>query len=140
MHGPVPAGGVHDRTLFCGGTQDVPQERWDNTSLYFKLPQGKKAIGDSAYKGIPEKVTITLDGHSRKVKGFINRAKARQENYHWRLKTYSVLRCRFRHGHGKSTAKKIDMHKMCTEAVCVIVQYDLKHHPLMQLTGKIKVE
>ena len=138
MRGPEPAGEMHDRTLFCGGTKDIPIEKWDKNSLYFMLPTGKKAIADSAYKGIPEKVTVALDGQPKEVKDFINGAKAREESYHWRLATYQVLRCRFRHGHGKSTEKKIAMHKMCTEAVCVIVQYDLKHHPLMQVTGKLK--
>ena len=82
--------------------------------------------------------TIALDGHSKKVKDFINAAKARQESYHWRLKTYTVLSGRFRHG--KSTDEKMAMHKMCTEAVCVIVKYDLMHNPLMHLMGKIKAE
>ena len=143
MHGPVKAGEMHDRTLFCGGTLDHKtmkerRDNWDNASLYFRLPAGKKAIGDSGYKGIPEKVTITLDGHSKRAKDFINRAKARQESYNWRLKTYRVLRSPFRHG--KTTAKKLAMHKMCAEAVSVMVQYDLKHNPIMQLTGKIKAE
>ena len=117
---------------------DQPKEEWDDQSLYNQLPKGKKAIGDSAYKGIPKKVTIALDGHSKKVKDFINAAKARQESYHWRLKTYTVLSGRFRHG--KSTDEKMAMHKMCTEAVCVIVKYDLMHNPLMHLMGKIKAE
>ncbi len=140
MRGPEPAGAMHDRTFFCGGTQDMPKDEWDEASLYFKLPDGKKAVADDAYKGISEKVTVSLDGHSKQVRDFINRAKARQESYHWRLASYNVLSNRFRHGHGKSAKEKLAMHKMCTEAVCVIVQYDLKYHPVMQLTGKLKVE
>ncbi|KAL7548803.1 hypothetical protein ACHAWF_012061 [Thalassiosira exigua] len=138
MHGPIPAGLKHDRTIFCGGTQKEPKTNWDRQSLYFQLPEGKKLIGDSAYSGIPEKVTVAMDSHSKKARDFINGAKARQESYFWRLKTYAVLRGRFRHG--KTTDDKLDKHQMCTEAVCVMVQYDLKHHPLMQVTGKVKVE
>ena len=138
MQGPEPAGEMHGRTMFCGGTKDQPESELDNSALYFKLPPGKKAIGDSAYKGIPEKVTVALDGQSKRVRDFINRAKARQESYHWRLKTYQVLRSPFRHG--TSTAEMMTMHKMCTEAVVVLVQFDLKYHPIMQLTGKIKVD
>ncbi|KAL7537796.1 hypothetical protein ACHAWF_011304 [Thalassiosira exigua] len=136
MNGPVPAGLVQDGTLFCGGNLNQPKQDWDKRALYFKLPPGKKAIADSAYKGIPEKVTVALDGQSKTAKDFLNAAKARQENYNWRLKTYSVLRHRFRHG--KSTEDKLEKHKMCVQAVCAIVQYDLRHNPLMQLIGKIK--
>lgn len=117
---------------------DTPKEDWDKTALYFKLPQGKKGIGDSAYKGIPEKATVALDGQSKQTKDYINGSKARQESYHWRLKTYQVLRSPFRHG--KSKNSKLRVHKICAEAICVIVQYDLKYHPLMHVTGKVKVD
>ena len=136
MRGPLPAGAMHDRTVFCGGKTDEPKSLWDKTALFWQLPKGKKAIGDSAYIGLPDKVLVSLDGHSKKVRGFINRAKARQESYHWRLKTYEVLRAAFRHG--TSTKDKILLHGSCMEAVVVIVQYDMKYHPLMQLTGKAK--
>ena len=113
-----------------------PLNRGGALSAAVKLLNGKKAIGDSAYSGLPDKVLVYLDGHSEKVRDFINCAKARQESYHWRLKTYEVLRGAFRHG--TSTKDKILLHGTCTEAVVVIVQYDLKYHPLMQLTGKAK--
>lgn len=136
LQGPIPAGAQGDRAMFCGGKLEEPRESWDKSSLYNRLPKGKKVIADGAYSLIPEKATITLNKHSRRVKKFINRAKARQESYHWRLKSYQVLGGRFRHG--RSTNDKLAMHKMCTEAVCVIVQYDLKYHPLMQMSGKVK--
>ncbi|KAL7524072.1 hypothetical protein ACHAXR_000422 [Thalassiosira sp. AJA248-18] len=87
MRGPKPAGEIHDRTFFCGGKKGTPKEEWDKRSLYFKLPPGKKAIADSAYKGMPEKVTVALDGQSKEVKNFINHAKARGEVIigDWRL-------------------------------------------------------
>ncbi|KAL7546907.1 hypothetical protein ACHAWF_014269 [Thalassiosira exigua] len=127
---------MQDRTLFCGGTLKQPKQDWDKRALYFKKPQGKKAIADGAYTEISEKVTVALDGHSKTAKNFINAVKARQESYNWRLKAYSVLRQCFRHG--KSTNDKVKKHKMCVQAVCTIVRYDMRHHPLIQLVGKIK--
>ena len=87
MRGPKLAGEMADGTMFCGGPLNEPKETWDPEALYFKLPAGKKAIGDSAYKHIPEKV-ITF-AKSDEAKKIINRAKARQESYHWRLKTFT---------------------------------------------------
>ncbi len=52
---PNPAS-THDITIFCGGTQVSQSQRnnkanWDWNALYFKIPEGKKLIGDSGYKG-----------------------------------------------------------------------------------------
>ena len=129
MRGPKPAGEMHDGTMFCGGPLNEPKETWDPEALYFKLLAGKKAIGDSAYKHIPEKV-ITF-ANSDEAKKIINRAKARQESYHWRLKNFHVLSTPFRHG--QSPEGKIELHQMCAEAVGVVVGLDLKYHPLMEL-------
>lgn len=128
MRGPFAAGEKNDKTVFCGGTKKEPKDKWDQEALYFKLPEGKKAIGDSIYEGIPEKVTCVRDGQSPIVKDFLNRALARQENYHDRLWAYGVLKQQFRHN-----VNKMAQHKMCAEAVNVIVQYDLKYHPLFDL-------
>ncbi len=38
--------------------------------MYFKIPEGKKLIGDSGYKGEPSKLSTTVDEHSDKVKEF----------------------------------------------------------------------
>jgi len=38
--------------------------------LYFKIPEGKKLIGDSGYKGEPSKISTSVDEHSDKVKEF----------------------------------------------------------------------
>ena len=80
---------------------------------------------------MPEKVTFLIDGHSEKTVKFINRAKAHHENYHHRLKEFAVLGSSFRHG--KSTETKMAMHQMCVEAICSIVQFDLQHHPLLEV-------
>ena len=128
MRGPIPAGEKDDRTLFCGGTKDVTEENWDQSSLYFKLKDGQKAIGDKIYEGIPHKVTVKRRGHPKDVIKFINRVCARQEHYHSRLWAYQVLRQDFRHN-----KDKMSQHQMCAESVSVIVQYDLKYHPLPQV-------
>lgn len=131
MEGPVPAGAKHDRTMFCGGTKEEGMHTWDRSAVYFKLNGHQKLIADSSYDGIPEKVTISRNGLSVNVRQFINRAKARGETYHSRLKQFQVLTTKFRHG--SSTENKIALHKMCAEAVSVIVQFDLKYHPLMEM-------
>lgn len=128
MRGPIPAGEKNDRTLFCGGKEEDGKENWDQSSLYFKLKDGQKAIGDSIYEGIPHKVTVKRHGHSKVARNFINRAGARQEIYHARLQAYHVLRQEFRHN-----KDKMSQHQMCAEAVSVIVQYDLKYHPLPEV-------
>ena len=132
LKGPKPAGSKHDITIFRGGTKEQGKKNWDQNSLYFKLPPGKKAVGDSGYGGEPEKITITKDQHSLGLKKFLGRAKNRQESFFLRIKAFNVLGHRFRHGN--STKSKMDLHKTCVEAVSVIVQYDLENgHPLFEM-------
>lgn len=135
LKGPFKAGEKHDRTVFCGGNKDTAASDRDKSSLFFKIPVDKKAVGDSAYEGMPEKVLVRREGHSKETTDFINAALARQENYHSRLKSYDILRCRFRHG--KSTENKMVLHKMATEMVAVIVQYDLRYRPLCETDNYI---
>jgi hypothetical protein len=132
INGPYPAGLCHDKALFCGAkSMDDPSETWNRDSLLFQIPDGKKAIADSAYEGLPEKVTVKRPGHTANVFRFLDRAQNRQESYHCRLENYSILYHRFRHG--KSTEDKMNLHKMAVDAVAVIVQYDMKYHPLFQM-------
>ncbi|KAL7499474.1 hypothetical protein ACHAWT_007755 [Skeletonema menzelii] len=129
--GPFPPGKHHDKPIFCGAeNKDTPREDWDRTALYFQLPEGKKAIADSAYEGIPEKVTVKRYGQDREVTEFIDRAQNRQESYHSRLDSYAILRHRFRHG--TSTENKMDLHNLCVEALMVVVHFDLQHRPLWE--------
>ena len=118
----------HSRT-FDGNY--FPKEEWDRSALYFQLPEGKKAIADSAYEGIPEKVTVKRDGQDRDVFDFIDRAQNRQEAYHGRLDAYAILRHRFRHG--SSTEKKMELHNLCVEALMVFLHFDLHHRPLWEI-------
>lgn len=131
MQGPYKAGSTHDKTLFCGGTKEDGMANWDRSASYFKYKNGQKTIGDSAYDGIPEVATVSRTGQSLQVRQFINRAKARGESYHSRLTNFGVLTTSFRHG--SSTENKMDLHKMCAEAISVIVQFDMKYHPLMEM-------
>ena len=138
MRGPVPAGEMHDSTMFRGGRKNDAQ--LDKSALYFKLPEGKnqviylvidlipylgkKAIADSAYDGI-DKVTISRGGHSKELKQWLGRAKNRQESLHSRLKSFNILGHRFCHGR-KGTQDKLNLHQTCVEAVSVLVQYDME--------------
>lgn len=131
IRGPFPAGATNDGTIFRGGTKDISRDEWDQSSLYFQMPSGKKAVGDSGYQGISN-VTITKRKYSRKLKQFLNRTKLRQESFHTRLKSFNILGQRFRHG--SSTKNKMETHKMCVEAICVIVQIDMENgHPLFEV-------
>jgi len=134
INGPYPAGKYHDKTLFCGAeSMDDPKDQWNRNALYFRIPDGKKAVGDSAYEGIPEKVTVKRQGHPKDIVEFLNRAQNRQETYHSRLENYTILIHRFRLG--KSSDDKMDLHRMAVEAVAVIVEYDMKYHPLFEVYG-----
>ena len=73
---------MEDGVLFRGGSTKEDPENWDKNSLYHALPLGKKAIGDSAYANMPDKVTVSLKQHSKPVRTFINKVKAREENLH----------------------------------------------------------
>lgn len=131
INGPYPAGARHDKAIFCGAeTMNDPIETWDKNALLFQIPEGKKAIGDSAYEGFPEKVTVKRPGHTVEVFTFLDRAQNRQETYHSRLENYNILVHRFRHG--RDTEEKKSLHKMAVEAVAVIVDYDMKYHPLFR--------
>ena len=44
---------------------------------------------------------------------------------------YNILKHRFHHG--TNTAEKMKLHKMAMESVAVIVQYDMKYHPLFDV-------
>jgi hypothetical protein len=86
---------------------------------------GKKVIADTIYKDPTCSIHNRLD--TPEVKRFKKRAQARHENFNGRLKIYSVLSGKFRHGHEK--------HKSVFEAVCVIItQYQLENgHPLFDV-------
>ena len=123
-NGPFPAS-FHDITIFRGGKSDEPKESWKRDSLYFKMEEfvpGKKAIGDSAYEGEPEKVFVAKEGQSKDLREFMARVKQREETLHSRLQSFNVLMNHFRHG--KSPEERMKLHDECTGAVTLTVQYD----------------
>lgn len=65
----------------------------DRNALYFMVPKGKKAIGDSGYSGIYN-VTITREGQSRELKQWLVawKSKDRQDSLHSRIKSFNILK------------------------------------------------
>ena len=82
---------MNDGILFRGGKLDEPRDTWDKNALYFQLPAKGKAIADSAYVGTPEKCTTSMDEHPPWVTHIINRALAKGENYHGRMKQFGAV-------------------------------------------------
>eukprot|EP00980_Cylindrotheca_fusiformis_P009533 scaffold2088_cov119-Cylindrotheca_fusiformis.AAC.2 len=119
VNGPFPAS-QHDITTFRGGKKGQPQ---DPEALQFKIPDGKRAIGDSGYRGEPAKISITRKDDSAQVKKFKGRVKARHETFNSRLKQFGVLKGKFRH----KLSDSLDEHRRAFEAVCVLCQYSLEN-------------
>ena len=127
VDGCVPAA-VADITLFRGGTVEDGEGNWDRGALYFHIPKGKRDIADDGLAGEPDKITIASPALPTPVKNYISDAKSRQETMHTRLKSFNILRHRFRHGSG--TEEKMALHKSVVEALCVVIQYDYENgHP-----------
>lgn len=103
--GPYPAA-THDITIFHDG-------------LMAMMPEGKRAIGDSGYRGEPDKVSITHDDDDGEVKKFKARAKSRQETFNGRINNFRVLKLPFRHDHRSR-------HQASFEACCVCIQLDIE--------------
>jgi hypothetical protein len=88
------------------------------------IPAGKKVIADKGYRGENEKISIPNSHDSLEVKDFKKRARARHETINKRLKDFKILSERYRHG--------VDTHDVAFDAVCVLVQNDLKYSPLFE--------
>jgi hypothetical protein len=126
IRGPFPAS-QHDMTTFRGGKKN---EAKDETALFFQIPDGKRAVGDSGYRGEPGKVSVTRNGDSGEVKNFKGRVKSRHETFNGRLKAFKILSTRFRHRLGPDLSE----HKAAFEAVCVACQFDLENdHGLFEV-------
>ena len=117
----------HSITVFRGGDRG-DHDNWDRSALFFQLEEGAKCVADSAYNGEPDKVVVSKKEHSPYFKKFLERAKNRQETFHWRLKAFNILGGRF--CQGTNTEEKMRLHKTAIEAVCGIIQYDYENgHP-----------
>jgi hypothetical protein len=92
--------------------------------LKSKMPPGKMAIGDRAYKDT--KCSIRNPFDSADVKKFKRRVRGRHEGFNRRIKIFKVLSETFRNN--------IDKHQCAFEAVCVIVQYEMENgYPLFEV-------
>lgn len=129
INGPEPAS-IHDLTFLRGG-QKRDRKNWKRSALYFHVPQNVKLVGDSAYEGQPDKVTVTRDAHKPATKVLFARMKSMMETCFKRLKDFNCINGPFRHGN--STADKLTKIKMVFEAAAVLVQYDCENgHPLFE--------
>jgi hypothetical protein len=118
MDGPFPASS-NDAGIFSGKERGRKKRK---EALIDKIPEGHKAIADNGYKGdFGGKLTKSSSLDSENLRRLKSRAKARQESFNARIKNFGVLHDCFRHG--------IEKHKICFEAVCVIVQYQLESGP-----------
>jgi hypothetical protein len=89
------------------------------------MPEGRREIGDSGYQGEPNKLSFHHTGHTKDMTNFINRVRARHENFNARIKNLKILSNCFR---SNDKVKR----KMAFEAVCILCQYDMENgHPLM---------
>jgi hypothetical protein len=127
--GPFPAS-KHDLTIFRGGR---PEEEKDQNALFFKIPEGKKAIGDSAYAaeaGVGGKMAVSRPEDPPDLARFKARGKARHETFNGRLKSFQILDVPYRH-------RELP-HRFVFEAVCVAVQYDMEEgHPLFDMLHQL---
>ena len=111
LNGPFPAS-THDITIFRS-------ELNPPLGLMAKIPYGKRAIGDSGYKGEPDKISIAREDDEPEVKKYKGRVKSRQENFNGRLKNFRILSIPFRHGHNN--------HRNAFVACCIGMQFEIEN-------------
>ena len=112
ISGPFPAA-MHDPDIFV-----LPN------GLRSRMPHGKKAIADSAYRrnAIRHVVSVANNADTREVRVFKRRVRARQETIFGRMKVFGILSTNFRHGEA--------LHKDVFHAVAVTCQYEMEILPL----------
>lgn len=105
INGPFPA---------ATGDQVI----YNTQGLMDRIPEGKKCIADKIYVGC-NKIALHNSLDTEEVREFKGRARARQESINARLKSYSILSNRFRHGK--------DNHQAVVSAIAVIVSFHMEH-------------
>ena len=116
MNGPFYAS-KPDITIFRYGDGD---ENNPGPNLRDMLPEGKRAVADSGYRGEDGKTcSITRQGDSDNLKEFKARAKSRQEVFNSKVKAFVCTATEFRHGK--------EVHAMAFESVCILLQYDMEN-------------
>ena len=112
INGPYPAA-MHDMAMFISAKGVGP-----------KLLPGQQAVADRAYSG--PQVVVRNKFDTPEVKSFKKRIRAHHETFNGRIKSFNILKERFRH--------EVGQHKAVFEACCVIVQYDMETgHPLFRV-------
>ena len=108
---------IHAKTWDPASVHDLTAFRME---LLNKIPQGKLVIADRGYisKDLSHVLATPSPLDSAEVKQFKKEARARHENFNKRLKDYSVLSGKFRHG--------VHKHQMCFDAVLVMCQYAIE--------------
>ena len=127
-NGPFPAAS-HDITIFRGGTKKNGKTTWKKSSLYHKMPAGKRLVGDSGYVGEPDKISTTLAGHSGETKELFARLKSRQETLFRGYKALGIMGGQaFRHKgkQGGGSMERMAVHKLVFRAITVVMQYNME--------------
>jgi len=113
LHGPVQPGAETDSTVFAN-------------ILAPQVPAGKKVIADGGYNTEDVRLSKPNVHDPKELRVFKRRARARQENFHSRIKRFEALVEVFCH--------KRDRHRVCFEAATVICCYEIEHHsPLLDV-------
>mmetsp|Transcript_12008 Transcript_12008/g.19841 ORF Transcript_12008/g.19841 Transcript_12008/m.19841 type:complete len:438 (-) Transcript_12008:41-1354(-) len=132
IRGPLEAS-IHDISMFRGyTTKDKKKNKVDKDAFINYVPAGKKGVGDSGYSGEPNKIVTTRKGQSVEMKRWLGRVKSRQETFFSRMKSFNIMKNRFRHGK-RGTKDKMIRHKNCFESVVVLLAYDIEHNPLFEV-------
>lgn len=114
---------VSESVTFNGGKKKDKNK--DQNCLAAQIPEGKRAIADSAFKA-SAKASTSKPGHSRELSHFMSRVRSRMETLFLRFKVFGILSQRFRHN--------VQLHKDILNAVAVLVSYDMENgHPLFDV-------
>jgi len=106
VNGPFP-GSVHDKTIF------------NEHGLRQKMPAHSRGIADGGYRKCRDKLSTPNSLDCEEVRRFKGRARARQESFNSRIKTFKCMSECYRHDLSK--------HKVCFDAVVVICQYQMEN-------------
>jgi len=88
---PKVRASIHDISMFRGyTTKDKKKNK--------VIPAGKKGVGDYGYSGEPNKIVTTRKGQSVEMKRRLGRVRSRQETFFSRVKSFNIMKNRFRHG------------------------------------------
>lgn len=98
-----------------------------------KIPNGKMLIGDKGYAGERAKICLPSIHDSYDTGHYKSRARARHETFNKRIKDFRVLEDSYRHN-GADATTILKLHAVVFQSVYgVLVNYDLKYHPLFDL-------